>query len=106
MKSKDYSFGMITYRGKLRITNRQNHVEWEELDGYSCEREARSCAGNFNKDLYDYDYSGYYYDRKKAIQRMEYDVEATEKLLEELKFSLKVTKKKNWIKTFGETYDK
>jgi len=106
MKSRDYSFGILSYQGKLRITNRQNCVEWEVLEGYADEEDARRCAGNFKKDLYDYSYSGYYHDSKQAIQRIERDIAETEKLLEELKFSLKVTKKKNWIKIKGETHDK
>ena len=97
MQSNKYSLGIIGVRSEVEVTNRQNCVEYKTLSGYCSEEEVRSTVGNFGSGTYSFYYDGYYFNRKQAIQRLECDIEYAEKHLSELKFALKVTKKKSWI---------
>ena len=92
-----YSIGIIGIRGVVEVTNRQQHVEYKIISGYASEEDARKAAGNHGSGAYDCYYDGWYPRRKPAIERMENKIKELEKELEELKFSLKVTKKKKWI---------
>lgn len=99
MKSMTFSVGFIRRHGVVEITNRKGFVEYKIVDGYSSEGDARRVAGNFNRGRYAHDYSGSEFgdSRRLAVKRLESDIEATEKLLEELRFCLNVTKKKKWM---------
>lgn len=83
---------------KVEVTNRQQRVEFKVLSGFASEEEVRRSVGNSLCDTYDYRYTGFYMDRNKAIERMESKLKYLEKEIETLKFAIKVTKKKNWVK--------
>lgn len=95
MKSLEVVVGMFN-PSTVRITNKQNCVEYQVISGFASEREARRAAGNFHKSLYQYDFDGYYMNRKEALTRLEQELEATLRKAEELKCAINVTKKKVW----------
>jgi len=80
----------------VEVTNRQQSVEYKIISGCADEKEVRSSVGNALRGTYDHYYSGFYSQRKKAVARIESDIEQLESDLETLRFALKVTKKKNW----------
>lgn len=86
---------------KVEVTNRQQNVEFKLLSGFASEEEVRKSVGNSFRDTYDYSYTGFYMDRNKAIERMESKLKDLESEIETLKFAIKVTKKKNWVKVEG-----
>ncbi len=92
-----YSIGIIGVRGVVEITNRQQHVEYKVIEGWVSEEDARQAAGNYACGTYDCFYDGSHPHRKPAVERMESKIKELKKELEELEFSLKVTKKKKWI---------
>ena len=98
MTSSEYSVGIWSPSSKVRITNKQNSAQYEIIEGYCSEEEARAAVGNTYRDTYCYRYSGHYTDRKMAIDRMTDDLNAAKKKVEELEFAIKVTKKKVWEK--------
>ena len=83
---------------RVEIVNRQKNVEYKELDTFVDEQSARASAGNIYRGTYEHSYSGYYFERANAINRLEKEIKKTEEKLKELKFCLKVTKKKEWVK--------
>ena len=97
MKEMQLTIGMFGPKAKVAITNKQNTVEYKVLSGHATESDARSAAGNIYKELYDFSYSGDYSNRKPAVDRISSRITELEKELEQLKFCLKVTKKKNWV---------
>jgi len=80
----------------VEVINRQQKVEYKVISGKASEQEIRAALGNVGRGTYDYCFNGFHYDRKPAIQRLEDGIKELEKQLEEMKFALKVTKKKNW----------
>ena len=90
-----YTFG-FTNPTTVKITNRQQHVEYEILTGFGDERDVRAAIGNILKGTYSHNFSGWYHERKPAIERIESDIKQLKQELEELEFALKVTKKKTW----------
>lgn len=93
----EYSVGLFS-PCKVEVLNKQNKVEFRDVDGYSSEEGARAAAGNVWRDTYDYCYDGYYSNRGQAVKRLQNEIEATERKLADLKFALTVTKKKVWEK--------
>ena len=88
-------FGTIT---TAEVNNRQQNVEYKITDGFADEKEVRAAIGNTSRDTYDYSYSGYYSDRKQAVDRMELSIKEHEAEIVKLRFAINVTKKKEWIK--------
>jgi len=86
----------------VEVINRQQKVEYEILSGSATEQEVRAALGNVYRDTYStFCFTGYYSDRKPAIQRLEEDIKSLEEKIEEMKFALKVTKKKHWSKVIN-----
>ncbi|QDP67512.1 MAG: hypothetical protein Unbinned5350contig1004_19 [Prokaryotic dsDNA virus sp.] len=81
----------------VEVTNRQQHVEYKILTSFADERDVRSAVGNAGRNQYAHYFDGFHFHRKPAIERMESDIEYLEKELAQLKFALKVTKKKIWV---------
>ena len=92
----EFIFG-YTNPTTVEVINKQSHVEYKVLASYADEKDVRAAVGNCNRDTYAHHFDGYYFNRKPAIERMESDIEYLEKELEQLKFALKVTKKKKWV---------
>jgi len=92
-----YTFG-YTDPTTIEVTNRQQCVEYKVIYGFTDERDARAAAGNYGKSTYAYCFTGWCGDRKQAIKRLESDIKEAREHLEKLEFSLKVTKKKNWVR--------
>ena len=94
-----FTFG-FTNPTTVEITNRQQHVEYKLEDGYAAdEREIRAAVGNVLRGTYAHSYSGWYSERKPAIERIEGDISKLKQQLVELEFALKVIKKKKWKAT-------
>jgi hypothetical protein len=92
----EFTFG-FTNPTVVEVTNRQQHVEYKIKSGHSAdEQEVRAAVGNALRGTYAHSYSGWYYERKPAIERMERDIDYLKQQLKELEFALKVTKKRNW----------
>jgi hypothetical protein len=85
----------------VEVINRQQKVEYEILSGSATEQEVRAALGNVYRDTYSYCFTGYYSDRKPVIQRLEEEIKSLEEKIEEMKFALKVTKKKHWSKVIN-----
>jgi hypothetical protein len=92
----EFSFG-FTNPTVVEVTNRQQHVEYRIISGLRVEeRDVRAAVGNALRGTYSHSFSGWYSDRKPAIERMERDIEELKQKLKELEFAVKVTKKKSW----------
>lgn len=87
-------FGQTT----VEVTNRQKTVEYEILTGNASKQEVRAAVGNCNRSLYSNYFDGWHFHRKEAIGRMECDLNEARELVNRLEFSIKVTKKKTWVK--------
>ena len=85
-------------RTTVKVTNRQQFVEYEILTGYGSEVDVRAEVGNCERGLYAHYFDGYHFHRKEAIKRMERDLEGAKEIVKRLEFSIKVTKKKTWVK--------
>ena len=92
----EFTFG-YTNPTTVEVTNRQQHVEYKVLSSFADEKDVRGAVGNAGRSQYAHYFDGYHFHRKPAIERMESDIEYLEKELEQLRFALKVTKKKTWI---------
>ena len=92
-----FTFG-YTNQTVVEVTNRQQHVEYKIIQGLRVdERDVRAAVGNAWRGTYSHSFSGWYSDRKPAIERIERDIAYLKEQLEELEFALKVTKKKKWV---------
>jgi hypothetical protein len=80
----------------VEVINRQQKVEYKVLSGSANKKEVRAALGNVYRDTYSYCFTGYYSDRKPAIKRLEGEIKNLEEKVKEMKFALKVTKKKHW----------
>ncbi len=92
----EFTFG-YTNPTTVEVTNRQQHVEYKILNSFGDERDVRAAVGNAGRCQYSHYFSGWYHERKEAIERIEDDIKTLEKDLEQLRFALKVTKKKTWV---------
>ena len=92
-----FTFGITNPTTTVEIYNRHDCVEYKVLEGYRpSEKDVRSAIGNTLRGTYCHRYSGYYSERAEAVERIKGDIESLERNLEELRFALKVTKKKVW----------
>lgn len=95
-KTMEFTFG-FTNPTTVEVINRQQHVEYKVKSGFiGDERDVRAAVGNALRGTYAHSYSGWYNERKPAIERIEGDIAELKQQLAELEFALKVTKKKNW----------
>jgi len=92
-----YTFGAFRST-TVELINRQQRVEYEVLNGNASEREIRAALGNVGRSQYQCFYTGFYSERKPAIKRLEKAIQELEKQVDDMKFALKVTKKKRWAK--------
>jgi len=98
MLTNEYSVGIFSPQAKVKVTNKQNCVQYEIIQGFCSEKEIRAKVGNTWIGEYGFHYSGYYSDRKEAIKRMEEELEYAKRKVNELEFAIRVTKKKVWEK--------
>lgn len=93
----EFTFG-YTNPTRVEVTNRQQHVDYKIIEGFGSETDVRAAVGNAWRRTYQHHFSGWYSDRKPAIERMEQKIEELKQELKEIEFALKVTKKKKWVK--------
>lgn len=93
----EFSIGMHN-PALVEIKNRQGFVEFKVLHGLATEQEVRRSVGNCGRDIYDWSFSGFWMDRKKAVERMEDKIKMLKDEVERLEFAVRVTKKKDWRK--------
>ncbi len=90
----EFTFG-FTYPTTVEVTNKQQHVEYKVKGGFvGGERDVRAAVGNALRGTYAHSYSGWYNERKPAIERIEGTIADLKKQLAELEFALKVTNKR------------
>ena len=82
----------------VEISNRQGFVEYKVLHGRTDEQEVRRSVGNSGRGCYEKSFSGYWMDRKLAVDRMEDKIKMLKDEIDRLEFSVRVTKKRNWVK--------
>jgi len=98
MKEMNFVVGLIGPFANVKVVNKQDRVEYSIINGFADDRQVRGTVGNYQRSMYEFDFSGYYSDRKEAITRLNNEIESTRESLAALEFALKVTKKKNWVR--------
>tara|TARA_R100000544_G_scaffold18817_1_gene8993 strand:+ start:253 stop:561 length:309 start_codon:yes stop_codon:yes gene_type:complete len=82
----------------VEVINRQQKVEYKIISGIASEKEVRAALGDVGRSGCEPFFTGFYSDRKPVIKRLEKKIQELEKQVDDMKFSLKVTKKKHWSK--------